>query len=244
MFFDLIPLEMKKYKRTALPWILVTGGLLAPGVSMLIAVTGENAATWDSVTIRGITYINMLALLLSAVFTGFVFMGESSNHIDNLLFTYPVSRYKFLISKYVVLLFLVIVLYLIFTIFLFLYGFLYFGRLPDAAFAVRLLQCSLSLSVVNFVLVPLTAFVCMLVKGAGTGIFTGMAYFITNISFVNSKHGVLIPVCLPDRLAAEFFTKGIIEKSDIIGILSICTVLFAATMAASALWYAKHDVIH
>lgn len=242
MFFNLIPIELKKYKRTVLPWLIAAGGLLTSGTAIIMVSTENQQVNWETYAVQGLNFMNLLALLLVAVFTGFVFTGENSNNIDNILFTYPVSRIRFFLSKFIVLLLFTLLLYLAFLFFAMLLGLLVIGSFPEWKIILKLLQISLILSAVNFILVPVTTFITILVKGAGTYLFTGMAYFILYISFINTDFSMYFPVCLPDKLLFGYFNPGIMSSSEFITILTVCAITFLFAFIISAVSYTRQDV--
>lgn len=242
MILTLVLIELKKYKRTAIPWMIAAGGSLPAGVAIFVALTDYQKVNWDVYTVKGLDYMNILALLLVAVFTGFVFAGENTNNIDNILFTYPVARIKFFISKFIVILFFTFTLYLSFSFFTMLFGVLGIGSLPDMTIIFKLLEISLLLSAVQFVLVPVTMLFIVFVKGAATCLFAGMAYFVFYISFFSTEISLYIPVCMPDKLAAEYFNHGVLSSSDITSIAAICAIVFLSAVIIGAGFYLKQDV--
>lgn len=242
MFLSLIPLELKKYKRTILPWLIAGGGLLSSGTAAIMAMTENKAVNWEAYAVSGLNFTNLLALLLLAVFTGFVFAGENSNHLDNILFTYPISRIRFFLSKFFVLLFFSVLLYLVFFFFTILFGLLMIDGKLEIKFCVKLLEISLILSAVNLILVPVTTLVTILFKGTGTYLFAGMAYFMLYISFINTDIGRYIPTCQPDKLSYGFFSPGGMNHSDIITILLVCLVTFLSSFIISAFIYLRQDL--
>lgn len=242
MISSLINTELIKYKRTIIPWMILIGGLLTSGTAMLLVSTENPQVDWDTFAVRGLNCMNLLALLLVAVFTGFVFVGEYHENIDKILFTYPVSRLKFFISKFFVVFLLDISLYLVFFIFTMLFGLTYIGYFPALKFCLKLIEITLILAVIHFVLVPVTVLVSILIKGVGTYLFMGMGYFMLYISFINSDYSSFIPVCIPDKLVANYFISEIISRSDIIGIVAVCTITFLSTFILGAVYYSRQDV--
>lgn len=242
MLFSLIPLELKKYKRTVLPWMIAGGGLLTSGTAIIMVLTENRHADWETYAVTGLSFTNLLALLLVAVFTGFVFNGENSNNIDNILFTYPISRIRFFLSKNMVLLLFTVLLYLAFFIFTMLFGLVLIEGNPELKFCIKLLEISLILPAVNFILVPVTTLVTILFKGAGTFLFAGMAYFMLYISFINTDIGVYVPACQPDKLLYGFFSPGGMNGSDFITLLTVCTITFLSAIIISAAAYTRQDV--
>ncbi len=242
MLFNLIFIELKKYKRTVLPWMIAAGGLLTSGTAIMIASTGNRRVSWETYTVQGFSFMNLLALLLVAVFTGFVFTGESSHNIDNIIFTYPVSRIRFFLAKLIVILLYTILLYLAVLFFEILLGFLVIGSFPGWKIFLKMFEISLILSAANYILVPVTTFITILVKGSGTYLFTGMAYFILYISFTNTDINRYVPVCQPDKLLYGFFSPEIISGSEIFAIITVCSVTFLSAFIISVNSYTRQDV--
>ena len=242
MIFTLVHMELKKCKRTIIPWTITAGGLLPSGVGIFVSLTDYQKVSWDIYAMKGLNYMNILALLLVAVFTGFVFAGENTNHIDNILFTYPVARIKFFVSKFIVILLFTFSLYLAFFLFTLLFGISGIGSLPGRTTILKLLEISVISTAVQFVPVPLTMITIIFVKGAATYLFAGMAYFVLYISFFSTEFNTYIPVCLPDKLAAEYFGHGVFNSSDTTITAAICIIVFLAAFIIGAGIYTKQDV--
>ncbi len=241
MFLNLIYTELIKYKRTPVFWIIAIGGVLSAGTAMLLVTSQKAIATWDDFAVAGLNGINLVALFVIAVITGYVISGEYQQSTIGILFTYPVSRIKLFTLKQAVMLIFSICLYISFMVSAFLFGIVFIG-VPEWKLILKLLRLIFIMAGLNFVLVPFTSFICLVVKSVGTSIFTGMGYFISYMCFINIKNSLYIPTCTPNRLVDNYFLKENIGRGDIKGILAVVASVFITTVLMSAVYYSKHDV--
>jgi bacitracin transport system permease protein len=242
MFTALVHTELIKYKRTVLPWMIGIGGFLTAGTALLFVSTENSQVNWNILAVVSLNCINILALLLTSVFTGYVFICEYHQNTAGILFTYPLSKFRIYLIKYFVILILVTSLYLIFFLSVMLFGFLGIGNFPPVDFLLKFLKIILIMSVMNFVLVPVTALISIIIKGIGTYIFVGMGYFLVYISLINSDYSLFIPTCIPAKLVSNYYISEYISKSDFCGIIIISAVTFLSAFFIGAVYYSKSDV--
>lgn len=242
MFTALVYTELIKYKRTILPWMIGIGGFMTAGTALLFVSNENSQVSWNALATTSLNCMNILALLLVAVFTGYVFIGEYHENTASILFTYPVSKSKIYVVKYFVVLLLVISLYLIFFLSTILFGFIDIGAFPSLGFFLKFIKLTFLMSIMNFVLVPVTALISMIIKGIGTYILVGMSYFLVYISFINSDYSLFIPTCIPAKLVSNYFISEYISKADFRGIVIVCAVTFLSTFFIGAVYYSKSDV--
>ena len=226
MFVRLIMAELSKYKRTFIPWVIVLGGLLAAGTAFLQVSTDYSEVTWKLLAQSGFFCMNLLALLLTSIFAGVIFIGEYHEGMSGILFTYPVSRLKLYITKFVAAFLMVISLYIMFFISTMVIGFISIGSFPAREFMEGLIRLTALVIVANFVLLPLTALISLVVKAIGTYILVGMGYFLVYASFNSSDFSTFIPPCLSSKLTFDYLTAQCINKSDYPGIIAVSMVTF------------------
>ncbi|ACL75517.1 ABC transporter permease [Ruminiclostridium cellulolyticum] len=241
MFLNLIYTELIKYKRTPVFWMIAIGGVLTAGTAMLLVTSEKAVATWDGFTVAGMNGINLVALFIVAVMTGYVISGEYQQSTIGILFTYPVSKIKLFMSKQAVMLIFCISLYISFLVSAFLFGIVFIG-IPEWKLILKLLRLIFIMAGLNFVLVPLTSLICLLVKSAGTSIFTGMGYFISYMCFINMKNSLFILTCTPNKLVDNYFVTESIGRGDVKGILAVSAAVFVTSALISAVYYSRHDV--
>lgn len=241
---DILLTELMKYKRTAILWMILIGGFLTAGTGFLLLSSEEGPAGWEGYFATGMNCINLLALLLIAVFTGYVLIGEYQEGTAKVLFTYPVSRIKIFISKHFVVFCFVILLYFTFFISALIFGTAYTGELPAGEFMFKMLKFSLLMSVMNFILVPVTSAISLIIKGTGTYLFVGMGYFAIYVSFINSDYSLLIPPCIPNRLIENYFISEFISSAQTINIVVVSALTFIVFLTAGAAYYWKSDCLN
>ncbi|MDF2989326.1 MAG: hypothetical protein K0R50_4836 [Eubacterium sp.] len=241
MFKDLICTELSKYKRTAIVWMIIAGGFLTSVTAYLLVSSDSQKSDWETYAATGFNCINLLALLMVAVFTGYVIIGEYHGGTIGTIFTYPVSRVKVLLSKYLIILLFVAAFYLVFLVSAILFGVINFGEFPTGDYILKLFGFSLLMAGTNFVLVPVTAVISLLVKGAATYLFSGMGYFVIYISFINSDFNYLIPVCSPNKLVENYFISEYLTGTDINSVSIVLAVTFLTALATSIVYYVKSD---
>lgn len=242
MFTGLVYTELKKLKRTMIPWLIGIGGFLTAGTALLQVSSGSSHVDWGSLAPASLNYINFLALLLVSVFTGYVFTSEYSDGIISILFTYPVSRYRIYAAKHLVIFVLTILLYLVFFLSIMFFGLIYIGRFPAADFLLKLIRLTFLTAAINFVLVPVTALISNLIKGVGTYILVGMGYFVANIVFIDSDYSLFLLPCIPGRLVANYFVSQCMSWEDFRSVVTACTVTFIAAFFAGAVYYSRCDI--
>ena len=241
MLLSLIYTELIKYKRTAVIWMILIGGFLTAGTAYLMVSSNNSEANWQIYSAAAFNCVNTLALLLSAVFTGYVVMGEYHGSTISTIFSYPVSKLKLLLIKFFIILLMVIALYMVFLISTLLFGILNIGEIPSTEFLIKLIKLSLLMAVVNYVLAPVTAIISLLIKGTATYLFVGMGYFITYVSFINSEYSYLIPTNIPNKLIEHYFVSNFLSKTDFAYLSAVSAVFFFLAVISASVYYLKSD---
>jgi bacitracin transport system permease protein len=242
MYVSVLYTELIKYKRSIIPWIILLGGFLSGTTTILIVSTDSTKVNWQVLVSRGLNIINILALLLVAVITGYVFITEYHESTIGILFTYPVSRIKLYIVKCFVILLFVILLYLTFFLSTILFGFINIDGFPQMSFVLKFIEAVFLASALNFMLVPFTALISIIVKEIGVYIIVGMGYCIAYMSFINSDYSLFIPVCIPDKLVSNYFSSLYISKGDFRCIIIISAVTLLTAFIAGSIYYCNMDV--
>lgn len=242
MFLQLVYAEIVKYKRTIIPWIITLGGGFAAFIALLLVLTGGLQKSWEVFIVRGLNLINILALLLVAVISGYVFLQEYHEGIVSTIFTYPISRLKIYLAKFFIILLMVISLFLSFFILTILFGVIFIGEIPSLDFLFKFIRFIFISSGVSFVLSPVTVFISLMFRGIGTYILVGMSYFLVYMGFLNSDYSLKIPPCIPDRLVANYYISEFMSKADLNSVLVVLSITFLSAFLAGAFYYSRHTV--
>jgi hypothetical protein len=242
MLMQVMAAEALKYRRTLVPWLAVSGGVFPAFVALLFLLTGGAAVTWNALAVTGLVFMNMLALLLVAVFAGHAFVSEYHGGRINGLLAYPVPRLLLYVGKLLVLSLPVLCMYIVFLASTAVFGALFVGvRALEQGFALDMLGLVLLAAVVAYALVPLTALVGMVVKNAGGYILAGICYFILFMCFAGSEYGRYITPCVSDALLKAYTSTGRLVSAEDGGMLAVCVAVFFITACIGAAWYARRE---
>ncbi len=241
MFLQLVCTETVKYKRTMIPWLVVCGGFFVSFVAFMMVVS-DSQINWEVLIARELSLANNLALLFTAVFSGYVFTNEFHNHLSGTIFTYPVSRLKLYLAKNLVVLLMVVCYYLAFLVLTIFLGVIKMDGLPSTGILLKFIKFIFILSGANFVLVPVTAFISNIVKSPGTYVLTGMSYFLVYVSFFGSDYSLYVPPCIPDSLTFNYFVSEYMSKTDINGMIIVSSMTFLFSFIIDAFCYSRRDV--
>ena len=241
MLMNLVYNEFIKYRRTALLWMIVIGGVMTAGTAYLLLVPEASKAGWNIYSATAFNCINMLSILLTAVISGYVVINEYHGNTVSNLFTYPVSRIKVFLVKFLVILIFILCLFLVFLAASILFGTLYTGELPTVRHLLKLARFCFVMTVMNFTLAPVTVLIGLVLKGTATYLFAGMGYFVINLSLNDSKYSYLIPTCAPNKIIDNYYNAAYLANSDIVSIAVISAVIFFSALISAGIYYSKSD---
>jgi bacitracin transport system permease protein len=243
MLWGVMATEVMKYRRTIVPWLAVVGGFFPALVALLFLLTGSSPVTWEALAGTGLGFMNMLALLMVAVFAGHAFVSEYRDSRVSMLFAYPVPRIMLYTVKIVAVIFPVLGMFLVFYASTAVAGLVFAGGQPNApGFAADMLGLLLLAAAASFSLVPMTVVVSVAVKNAGGYILAGVVYFIAYMSLADSEYGTYAPPCVPDRLLKDYLAAGKLVSTDTGGMLAVCAAAFLLMFCVGALCYARWEL--
>jgi bacitracin transport system permease protein len=242
VFKSLIRIELLKYKRSIMTWLIFIGAIL-PSVVAFMFVSNENEiVTWNMLFMNSFAWMNQLALLLIGVLTGYVFTVELHEKSSNILFTYPISRFRFFVSKLFVMLIIVTTVYIIFGITTILLGFISIGMTPSTEILYTFVKADILMIILNFATIPITAFICTLFKEITAGVVTGICYVTSYIVLIDSKLNNFILPCLPTVLVDEYFNDIKFQHINLNNLVIVALVPFILGCVFSAYYYCKTDL--
>ena len=234
--------EVLKYRKTLVPWLAVAGGLFPPFVAALFLLTANSPFSWEMLTETSLRFMNMLALLLIAVFAGHAFVSEYRDSRVNRLFTYPVPRFMLYAVKLIVAFLPVLGMYCVFAAATLASGWIFAGGPPDSGITASYLLLVLLVAASGLAVVPVTAFMSMMVKNDGSYILAGIGYFIIYMSFADSDISRLVPPCIPDRLLMDYMKTGHVFSTKTGEMLLACAAIFLLAFCLGAVCYAKREI--
>lgn len=236
--FTFIEMEFLKLKRSKIFMLSLLGAVLPP-LLMFIAVTSfDEGQTFEALFTNVNMYMSaMFAVLIFAIIISYLFGREYNEHTLKTMLTIPVSRKKFLASKYIMFLVWIVILTVVTSISTLAFGFAaglegFSIKIFAEGFA-QLLYANvllfLSFSPFVFVSLFITNMVPAMVGGAGLALVNLMVYGQNWAPFVPW----VCPYLIASGKIAEYSTSitvsyGVILATFVIG-LAISYIYFTKT---------------
>lgn len=255
--YDAIYCEFLKLKRSYFYLVIFLIALFFPGTLCLGWLGQGSHVYWDKY-IYQVEQMNFLFMNLSmyALIASYIFSREFSYNTSNTLFSYPLSRIKVFVSKFIVIILIImatIVIQLALTLLTGLF-------LPHDALTTDIIINHLKLNgcilLFEIAILPIAIFISLLTKNViGPIIYSGLATLINMflVSFADQSISEKIPFIYPLNIltsAVKSVGKGELGKFviDASSIQLSCTVIIIAIltfligMSLSIVYYVKSDI--
>ena len=235
-----IEMEFLKLKRSKIFLLSLMGAVLPPFL-MFIAVTAfDEGGTFEALFTNVNMYMTaMFAVLIFAIIISYLFGREYNEHTLKTMLTIPVSRGKFLLSKYVMFLVWILILTVVTTLSTMVLGFvagldgfslkLFIDSFAQLLFANVLLFLTFSPFV--FISLFITNMVPAMVGGAGLALVNMMIYGQTWAPYVPW----VCPYLIASGEIAEY--SGSVTLS-----YAVILATFAIGLVISYIYFTKTDV--
>lgn len=236
--FTFIEMEFLKLKRSKIFLLSLLGAILPP-MLMFIAVTSfDEGQTFEALFTNVNMYMSaMFAVLIFAIIISYLFGREYNEHTLKTMLTIPISRGKFLASKYVMFLVWVMILTVVTSISTLVFGFI--AGLDG--FSLKLFTDSFAQLIYANVLLFLTfapfVFISLFITNMVPAMVGGAALALVNLMVYGQNWAPFVPWVCPYLIAsgeiAEYSTSitvsyGIILATFVIG-LAISYIYFTKT---------------
>ena len=236
----IIQMEFLKLKRSNIFLLSIIGSII-PAFLMFIAVTafGEEG-TFEAFFANINMYMSALfSVLLFAIIISYLFGREYNEHTLKTMLTIPISKGKFLLSKYLMFLMWIVILTLVTSLSTVIFGFiagldgftlkLFISSIGQLLYANFLLFMAFSPFV--FISLFITNMVPAMIGGASLGLI--------NIMIYGQNWAPFIPWVSPYLIASG---KIVEYSASIISSYSIILATFITGLAISYIYFTKTDV--
>ena len=236
-----IQMEFLKLKRSKIFLLSLIGAILPP-LLMFIAVTSfDEGQTFEALFTNVNMYMSaMFAVLIFAIIISYLFGREYNEHTLKTMLTIPVSRGKFLISKYIMFLVWIVILTAV-TIF----STLIFGFIAGLeGFTLKLLIESFGQLLFANVLLFLTfspfVFISLLITNMVPALVGGATLSLINLMVYGQNWAPFVPWVCPYLIASgEIVEYG----TNIMVSYGIILATFLIGLAISYIYFTKKDVV-
>ncbi|QAA30498.1 ABC transporter permease [Clostridium manihotivorum] len=255
--YDAVYCEFLKLKKSYFYLVIFLITLFFPGTLCLGWLGQGSHVYWDKY-IYQVEQMNFLFMNLAmyAIIASYIFSREFSYNTSNTLFSYPLSRVKVFVSKFIVIILIItatIILQLALTL---LTGLL----LPHDALTIDIIINHLKLNgcilIFEIAILPIAIFISLLTKNViGPVIYSGLATLINMflVSFADKSMSEKIPFIYPLNIltsAVKEVGKGelgrlVVDASSIqlpYTVMIISALTFVIGMTLSIVYYVKADI--
>ena len=233
-------MEFLKLKRSKIFLLSLMGAILPP-LLMFIAVTSfDEGQTFEALFNNVNMYMSaMFAVLIFAIIISYLFGREYNEHTLKTMLTIPVSREKFLISKYIMFLVWIVILTLATTLSTAIFGFI----AGLEGFTLNLFIKSLGQLLFANVLLFLTfspfVFISLLITNMVPAMVGGATLSLINLMVYGQNWAPFVPWVCPYLIASGEIAE---YSTNIIVSYGIILATFLIGLAISYIYFTKKDV--
>ena len=235
-----IEMEFLKLKRSKIFLLSLMGAILPP-LLMFIAVTSfEEGQSFEALFSNVNMYMSaMFAVLIFAIIISYLFGREYNEHTLKTMLTIPISRGKFLMSKYVMFLVWIVILTVVTSISTLIFGF----AAGLEGFTLKLFADSFAQLLYSNVLLFLTfspfVFLSLFITNMVPAMVGGAALSLVNLMVYGQNWAPFVPWVCPYLIASG----EIAEYSAGIGVsYTVILATFVIGLAISYIYFTKKDV--
>lgn len=236
--FTFIEMEFLKLKRSKIFLLSLMGAILPP-LLMFIAVTSfDEGQTFEALFANVNMYMSaMFAVLIFTIIISYLFGREYNEHTLKTMLTIPISRAKFLVSKYIMFLVWIVILTVVTSISTLIFGF----AAGLDGFSINLFAKSFAQLLYANVLLFLTfspfVFISLFITNMVPAMVGGAGLTLVNLLVYGQNWAPFVPWVCPYLIAsgeiAEYSTSitvsyGIILATFVIGLV-ISYIYFTKT---------------
>lgn len=194
--FNTIYSEFIKLKKSYVFIIALIGGLIMPGIQFVGAVLGDYNTVVPQmyrerflkqyiVNIEVMSFQFVYVIIFSLI-AAYVFSREFTDKTSNILYTYPISRIKIFIGKFITICMLILFVYLIQFLTAYLGLYIIWGMFPDKEFIINDLKVNIYSIVLQFLLIPVPVFIANITKNIIFPIVYGALGTVSGMLLVGS----------------------------------------------------------
>lgn len=236
-----IQMEFLKLKRSKIFLLSLMGAILPPSLMFIAATSFNETQSFEALFANVNMYMSaMFAVLIFAIIISYLFGREYNEHTLKTMLTIPISREKFLISKYLMFLVWIVILTVVTSLSTLIFGFI----AGLEGFSLKLFMDSFAKLLLANVLLFLTfspfVFVSLLITNMVPAMVGGAALSLINLMVYGQNWAPFVPWVCPYLIASgEIVEYG----TNLMVSYGIILATFLIGLAVSYIYFTKKDVV-
>ncbi|NNU77854.1 ABC transporter permease [Clostridium estertheticum] len=170
----------------------------------------------------------MLGIAFFSVLAGYIYSREYQENTVNSMFTYPISRMQFFISKLVVVLILISITLISSFILAILLGLTIKHEPLTFSILLYYAKTYIFMIIMHFALIPIVAFLAIYYKSIVPPIILGVGATTVSLIIMNTPFNTLFPWTIPTILSPH--ENGRTYTNYALGIIVLCTTFIIGTI--------------
>ncbi|MBR5954739.1 MAG: ABC transporter permease [Methanobrevibacter sp.] len=236
-----IQMEFLKLKRSKIFLLSLMGAILPPLLMFIAATSFNETQSFEALFANVNMYMSaMFAVLIFAIIISYLFGREYNEHTLKTMLTIPISREKFLVSKYIMFLVWIVILTVVTTFSTLIFGFI----AGLEGFSLKLFIDSFAELLLANVLLFLTfspfVFVSLFVTNMVPAMVGGAALSLINLMVYGQNWAPFVPWVCPYLIASGEIAE---YSADIMVSYGIILATFMIGLAVSYIYFTKKDVV-
>ena len=235
-----IEMEFLKLKRSKIFLLSLMGAVLPP-LLMFIAVTSfDEGQSFEALFTNVNMYMSaMFAVLIFAIIISYLFGREYNEHTLKTMLTIPISRGKFLASKYVMFLAWIVILTVVTSISTLLFGFIAGLEGFSLMLFIKSFAQLLYANVLLFLTFSPFVFISLFITNMVPAMVGGAALSLVNLMVYGQNWAPFVPWVCPYLIASGEIAQ---YSASITLSYSIILATFVIGLAISYIYFTKTDV--
>ena len=236
-----IQMEFLKLKRSKIFLLSLMGAILPPLLMFIAATSFNETQSFEALFANVNMYMSaMFAVLIFAIIISYLFGREYNEHTLKTMLTIPISREKFLVSKYIMFLVWIVILTVVTSMSTLIFGFI----AGLEGFSLKLFIDSFAELLLANVLLFLTfspfVFVSLFVTNMVPAMVGGAALSLINLMVYGQNWAPFVPWVCPYLIASGEIAEN---SADIMVSYGIILATFMIGLAVSYIYFTKKDVV-
>ena len=236
-----IQMEFLKLKRSKIFLLSLMGAILPPFLMFIAATSFNETQSFEALFTNVNMYMSaMFAVLIFAIIISYLFGREYNEHTLKTMLTIPISREKFLMSKYLMFLVWIVILTVVTSLSTLIFGFI----AGLEGFTLKLFIDSIAQLLLANVLLFLTfspfVFVSLFITNMVPAMVGGAALSLINLMVYGQNWAPFVPWVCPYLIASgEIVEYG----ANIMVSYGIILATFLMGLVISYIYFTKKDVV-
>ena len=236
-----IQMEFLKLKRSKIFLLSLIGAILPPLLMFIAVTTFDEVQSFDALFKNVNMYMSaMFAVLIFAIIISYLFGREYNEHTLKTMLTIPISREKFLISKYIMFLVWIVILTVVTSISTLIFGFIAgLEGLTLKLFIDSFTQLLLA-NILLFLTFSPFVFVSLLITNMVPAMVGGATLSLINLMVYGQNWAPFVPWVCPYLIASGEIAEYSVNIMMSYGII---LATFLIGLGISYIYFTKKDIV-